>query len=196
MTDEPDATTPRTVQRPVDVPEEILLADGVTVEVRPIRPGDIDQLVRFHEHLSGLTVYRRFFSIHPHLGPEEATHFCTVDSVDRVALVALVSRQIVGVARMERIQPATTAEVAFVISDEFQHRGLGRVLARCLAVAARESGITDFVADVLPDNHPMLRLLPDAGFAVTASTRDGVTRLVCPIRLGEREKPWEAAGGL
>lgn len=55
MTDQPGAVTPRPVQQPVDVSEEISLADGVTVEVRPISPGDIDQLVRFHEHLSRLT---------------------------------------------------------------------------------------------------------------------------------------------
>ena len=77
--------------------------------------------------------------------------------------------------------PATTAEVAFVVADRFQHRGLGRVLALHLAAAASERGITELVADILPDNLPMLRLLPDAGFAVTVSLVGGIVRQACPV---------------
>jgi GNAT superfamily N-acetyltransferase len=162
-------------------PDKAVLADGTALEVRPIRPEDVAGLEKFHEGLSFQTVYRRFFGVHPHLSPGEAGHFCTVDSVDRFALVALVNGEIVGVARMERIEPASTAEVAFVVADKFQHRGLGRLLAQRLAAAARDRGVQQFVADTLPDNQPMLRLLPDAGFEVTVSMVDGVARLTCPI---------------
>ena len=137
--------------------------------------------MEFHGALSFQTVYRRFFGVHPHLSPGEAEHFCTVDSVHRFALVALVNGEIVGVARMERIEPASTAEVAFVVADKFQHRGLGRLLAHRLAAAGRDRGVQQFVADTLPDNQPMLRLLPDAGFDVTVAMVDGVARLTCPI---------------
>ncbi|MDQ6783437.1 MAG: GNAT family N-acetyltransferase [Actinomycetota bacterium] len=146
--------------------EGFVLADGTVVEVRPIRPGDVAGLVDFHEGLSFQTVYRRFFGVHPHLGAGEAEHFCTIDSLERFALVALVDGVIVGVARMERLAATPTAEVAFVIADRFQHRRLGCLLAQRLAVAARARGIQDFVAEVLADNRPMLRLLSDAGFAV------------------------------
>ncbi len=169
------------------VSERVSLTDGATVEVRPIDVGDVAALVEFHERLGFETVYRRFFGVHPHLGQEEARHFCTVDSVDRFALVALVGVRLVGVARMERIEPPTTAEVAFVVADELQHRGLGRILARRLAVAAAERGITEFVADTLSGNVPMLRLLPDAGFAVTTHMSEGVIRLACPIPPGPQE---------
>ncbi len=146
-----------------------VLGDGTMVRIRPIESGDVVALVEFHEGLSFGTVYRRFFGGHPHLGTHEAEHFCAADNVDRFALVAVADDAVVGVARMERVDPATTAEVAFVLADRFQHRGLGRVLALRLAAAASERGITELVADILPDNLPMLRLLPDAGFAVTVS---------------------------
>jgi RimJ/RimL family protein N-acetyltransferase len=162
-------------------PERAVLADGTALEIRPIRPDDVAGLERFHGRLSFDTVYRRFFGGHPHLSPGEAEHFCTVDSIDRFALVAVVNGQIVGVARMERIKPAPTAEVAFVVADNFQHRGLGRLLAQRLAAAGRERGVQQFVADTLPDNQPMLRLLPDAGFEVTVAMVDGVARITCPI---------------
>jgi RimJ/RimL family protein N-acetyltransferase len=162
-------------------PGKAVLADGTVLEVRAIRPDDAEGLVEFHGALSFQTVYRRFFGVHPHLSPGEAEHFCTVDSVHRFALVALVNGEIVGVARMERIEPASTAEVAFVVADKFQHRGLGRLLAQRLAAAARDRGVQQFVADTLPDNQPMLRLLPDAGFDVTVAMVDGVARLTCPI---------------
>jgi RimJ/RimL family protein N-acetyltransferase len=162
-------------------PDKAVLADGTALEVRAIRPDDTAALVDFHRGLSFETVYRRFFGVHPRLSPGEAEHFCTVDSVDRFALVAVVNGQIVGVARMERIEPASTAEVAFVVADKFQQRGLGRLLAHRLAAAGRERGVQQFVADTLPDNQPMLHLLSDAGFEVTVSMADGVARLTCPI---------------
>jgi RimJ/RimL family protein N-acetyltransferase len=166
-----------------------VLGDGTMVRIRPIESGDVVALVEFHEGLSFGTVYRRFFGVHPHLGTHEAEHFCAADNVDRFALVAVADDAVVGVARMERVDPATTAEVAFVLADRFQHRGLGRVLALRLAAAASERGITELVADILPDNLPMLRLLPDAGFAVTVSLVGGIVRQACPIPIQSGTAP-------
>jgi RimJ/RimL family protein N-acetyltransferase len=160
---------------------DAVLADGTVVGVRLISADDEAALAAFHDKLSAESVYRRFFGIHRHLSPTEVQHFCRVDNVDRLALVGVTDGEIVGVARMERIQPATTAEVAFVIADEIQHRGLGRIMAQRLAVVASALGITEFVADTLVDNRAMLHLLTAAGFAVTMSVDEGVARLVCPI---------------
>jgi RimJ/RimL family protein N-acetyltransferase len=161
--------------------ESAVLADGTVVELRPIRPDDVSLLVEFHEGLSVETAYRRFFAVHPHLGPGEAEHFCCVDSVDRFALVGVVEGKIVGVARMERLQPAATAEVAFVVADSYQHQGLGRILVQRLAAAARDRGVAEFVAETLADNQAMIRLLPAAGFEVKLCRRDGVVILTCAI---------------
>jgi RimJ/RimL family protein N-acetyltransferase len=164
-----------------DQGERVVLDDGTDVEVRPIEADDVPELVRFHDGLSFDTVYRRFFGVHPHLGRAEAEHFCVSDSVDRLALVALVGGDIVAVARLERLEPKSTAEVAFVVADRFQRHGLGRLLALRLAAAARSRGIDRFVADVLPDNQPMLHLLPDAGFAIGVALADGFVHLTCPL---------------
>jgi RimJ/RimL family protein N-acetyltransferase len=160
----------------------VLLPDGTPIVLRSIEPGDLPALVRFHEGLSPTTVYRRFFGFHPHLAALEAEHFCCVDGIDRFALVAIADDAIVGVGRLERIEPKT-AEVAFVVADRYQHRALGQFIARQLAEVARSLGIETFVADVLPGNTPMLHLLPDAGFAVERSASDGVVRLTCPLGL-------------
>ncbi len=159
----------------------VVLGDGVRVDIRPLAAADLEALVAFHEHLSAETVYRRFFGFHPHLSPAEAEHFCTLDYCDRFALGVFDGPTLVAVARLERIEPPTTGEVAFVVADSFQHRGLGQLLAvRLLAVAAA-LGITEAVAETLADNYPMIHLLPDAGFEVTMSASQGVTRIVCPL---------------
>lgn len=161
--------------------ELTVLADGTVVQLRPIRPDDVPLLVEFHEGLSVETAYRRFFAVHPHLGVGEAEHFCCVDSVERFALVGVVEGKIVGVARMERLEPAAIAEVAFVVADSYQHQGLGRILVQRLAAAARDRGVAKFVAETLADNQAMIRLLPAAGFEVKLCRSDGVVTLTCAI---------------
>ncbi|MDQ6783310.1 MAG: GNAT family N-acetyltransferase [Actinomycetota bacterium] len=175
------------------------LANGVTVTIRPIEADDFLALVAFHEHLSFETTYKRFFGVHPHLAPGEAEHFCAVDNHDRFALVATTDdAQLVGVARLERLDLPNIAEAAFVIADQFQRQGLGTVLARELAYAARQLSMTELVADTLADNQAMLRLFPAAGYPVTVKSRDGVARISCPVcqdplaRLAAHQPPGES----
>ena len=122
---------------------------GATVHVRPIRPDDAAQLVTFHQGLSSRSVYRRFFSVHPTLSDAEVERFTCVDYVDRLALVAEVDGQIVAVARYDRSPGSPEAEVAFVVADVFQHRGIATMMLELLAYAAWRSGITTFVASTL-----------------------------------------------
>ena len=142
----------------------MLLADGGTVHVRPISPDDADRLVEFHAGLSQQTVYFRFFTAKPTLSPPQVEHFTHVDHHDRVALVAALGERLVAVARYDRTPGADSAEVAFVVSDEHQGRGIGTALLEHLAAAARERGITRFVATTLPDNRQMLEVFRTAGF--------------------------------
>jgi len=142
----------------------VLLADGGTVHVRPISPDDADRLVEFHAGLSQQTVYFRFFTAKPTLSPPQVEHFTHVDHHDRVALVAALGERLVAVARYDRTPGADSAEVAFVVSDEHQGRGIGTALLEHLAAAARERGITRFVATTLPDNRQMLEVFRTAGF--------------------------------
>ncbi|MEN0129773.1 MAG: GNAT family N-acetyltransferase [Brevundimonas sp.] len=157
---------------------DVVLPDGTTTQIRPIRPDDADALQAFHVGQSERSTYLRFFAPLERLPPRDLERLVTVDHVDRVALVAVAAgldgaEQILGVARYDRIGP-DEAEVAFNVSDAHQGRGLGSVLLEHLAAAARERGVRRFVAEVLPQNGRMIGVFKDAGYAVRQRTEDGI----------------------
>src|SRR5438270_5869567 len=104
---------------------DAVLSDGGTVHLRPIRPDDGDRLVTFFHRWSAETVYRRFFTVRSDLTSTEVTRFVNVDYRDRVAIVAELSGEMVAVARYDRLPDTDEAEVAFVVEDAHQGRGLG-----------------------------------------------------------------------
>jgi len=165
---------------PPDYPQhweaDVILRDGRVCHIRPIRAEDHDALAAFHDGLSAETVYYRFFAPYPKLSERDLERFTRVDYVDRVALVAVAAGQIIGVGRYDRIDRAE-AEVAFVISDYHQGRGLGSILLEHIAAAARERGITRFVAEVLPTNRRMLATFEEAGYRPTQAMDEGVVKL-------------------
>jgi len=160
---------------------DVVLADGGTVFVRPILASDGPAIVALHARLSEETVYLRFFSALPTLSPALLERFTHVDYVDRLALVALLGEEIVAVARYDRIPGGDEAEVAFVVDDAHQGRGLGTLLLEHLAAAAKEAGIRRFVAETLPHNQRMLHVFRDAGWRTERSFSEGVVRVVFPI---------------
>ena len=164
---------------------DVVLRDGRPAHLRPIRPDDADRLRTFHLRLSPETIYRRFFAPYPELTDADVTRFTTVDHDDRVALVATVRGEIIGVGRYDRIDPRD-AEVAFTIRDDHQGRGLGSVLLEHLTAAARERGVRRFVAEVLPDNRRMLATFEEAGYKPHREYEDGVVRLEFDIEPSER----------
>jgi acetyl coenzyme A synthetase (ADP forming)-like protein len=107
--------------------------------------------------------------------------FTHVDHDARVALVAELGDRLVGVARYDRTANEREAEVAFVVADEHQGRGVGTVLLEHLAAAARERGITRFVAETLPSNRRMLDVFQAAGFAERTRYGDDVVHVELSI---------------
>lgn len=163
----------------------MVLRDGGTVHVRPIRPSDGPAIEALHGRLSARTIYFRFFSPLNTLSPKMLERFVNVDYVDRLALVAVLGEDIVAVGRYERLPSHSgsgdEAEVAFLVDDAQQGRGLGTVLLEQLAVYASAAGITRFVADTLPENARMLRVFHEAGFDDQRRFADGVVRVAFPI---------------
>ena len=151
---------------PVRWEADVVASDGGTVHLRPIRPEDAAALVELHDRLSEQTRYFRFFGPHPHLSARDVERFTVVDHDRRVAIVATLGDDLIGVARYETVREGV-AEVAFVIEDAHQGRGLGPLMLEHLAAAARERGIATFEAAVLPSNRRMLRVFHDAGYSAT-----------------------------
>jgi GNAT superfamily N-acetyltransferase len=156
------------------------LEDGTVVEVRPVRPSDANALGTFHLGLSSNSVRLRFFGAHPQLSPAEVERFTCVDYWNRLALLAVVEGRLIGVGRYDR-QGAAEAEVAFVVTDEYQHHGIGTRLLERLAEAARERGITSFFAQTLGENRRMLDVFFHSGYPVTTKSDGELVEVRFPI---------------
>ncbi len=161
---------------PVEWEADVVLRDGTVAHVRPICPADGDGIRRFHAAQSDESIYLRFFAPLRQLSDADVLRFTHVDYVDRVALVATMHEDIIGIGRYDRID-ARSAEVAFNISDHFQGKGIGSVLLEHLAAIAQEFGITRFTAEVLPQNRKMLSVFADAGYDVKRHIEDGVVEV-------------------
>jgi RimJ/RimL family protein N-acetyltransferase len=140
--------------------EEVRLAGGLAVQVRPIESGDKRLLAEGFERLSPETRYRRFFAPMERLSEQDLRYLTEVDHHDHEAMVALDpdSGQLVGVARYVRSEEPDEAEVAVVVGDPWHGNGVATALLERLAVRAREEGIDHFVALVLSDNEEVLGL--------------------------------------
>jgi acyl-CoA synthetase (NDP forming)/RimJ/RimL family protein N-acetyltransferase len=159
---------------------DVVLADGGTAHVRPIRPADADRLRAFYSRLSEESIYFRFFGPRPRLSDREVTWFTNVDYSDRVALIATIGTEMVAVIRYDRIDQGE-AEIAFLVEDAHQGRGVASVLLEHLAATAREHGIARFVADVLPANQKMMAVLRQAGYTAQSRFADGVVRMTLDL---------------
>ncbi len=160
---------------------DVLLKDGSTAHIRPIRPDDGPSVVAFHGRLSAESIRLRFFTPHPTLSEQEisrVTHLCGPDDL---ALVALRGTDIVAMAEYDRSPESEEAEVAFVVDDAYQGRGLSTILLERLAAEARRFGIRRFVAHTLWENRAMIGVLHDAGFAHRFSHDDAVVSVVLDI---------------
>lgn len=177
--------TPQPQPNPGNYPRQweadVVLSDGGTVHLRPIIPEDADQLVAFHSRLSDRTRYFRYFGPYPRMPQRDIERFSRVDYANRVALVALLGDDIIAVGRFDRLDQQDSAEVAFVVQDGHQGRGMGSILLEHLAAAARECGLGRFVAEVLAENSRMVRVFRDAGYQVKRAMEEGVVHLEFPL---------------
>jgi acetyltransferase len=153
--------------------------------VRPIRPDDKDALVAGLARLSSRSAYQRFLAPKPRLTTSELRYLTEVDFVDHYALVAVLAASpgiLVGVGRWVRDagMPAE-AEIAIVIADDLQGRGVGTRLGEALAVAARDRGIDRFTASMLSTNHAAHRLFAKISSRLQLTHQHGVDELVATL---------------
>ncbi len=157
---------------------DVLLRDGRTAHLRPISGDDAEALVAFYAQVSDQSKYYRFFAPMPRLSDRDVERFTHVDHQSRVAFVLTVADAILAVGRYDLIDEAEgRAEVAFLVQDEHQGRGMGQVLLEHLAQAARERGVKRFVAEVLPENRRMIQVFREQGYQVIGGWDEGVMHL-------------------
>ena len=169
---------------PSELAHEIVLADGARLVLRPIRSDDEPRLVALYDRLSLHTAYQRFFTVMRRLPPDWAHFLANVDYRRRLALVVEhgPATELIAVARYESTDEPGTAEIAFVIEDGWQNRGLGTLLLGELLAAAEARGLRRFRAYVLAGNRRMLDLLQRFTDVLERTTESGVTSLVCARR--------------
>lgn len=151
--------------------------------IREIRADDKHLLAAGHARLSEETQLRRFLGSKPKLTASDLRYLTEVDGVNHYAVVAVVGADIVGVARwVRRVDDPQTAEAAVVVGDHLQGKGLGKILARNLADAARSRGIRRITASMLSDNPPAMALMRVIGDRLTDGGHDhGVYELVAEL---------------
>ncbi|MFJ4541245.1 GNAT family N-acetyltransferase [Streptomyces tibetensis] len=178
-------TSPDRHEYPAHWEADVVLRDGGTARVRPITVDDADRLVSFYEQVSDESKYYRFFAPYPRLSAKDVHRFTHHDFVDRVGLAATVGGEFIATVRYDRIgadgtpasAPADEAEVAFLVQDAHQGRGVASALLEHIGAVARERGIRRFAAEVLPANTKMIKVFTDAGYTQKRSFEDGVVRL-------------------
>lgn len=154
----------------------IALRDGSQVELRPLERQDRQRLVRLFKRLSPETVYRRFLS--PIQEPSEGglDRLLDLDHREREAVAAVSGEEVIGVARYARTPGTGSADLAVVVEDAWQGRGLGRFLLERLAELARRRGIDRFTATIHSENRPAIRVLrrsfPAASFRLDGTEVD------------------------
>lgn len=173
---------------------DVVLRDGGTARIRPITTDDAERLVSFYEQVSDESKYYRFFAPYPRLSDRDVHRFTHHDYVDRVGLAVTSGGEFIGTVRFDRINdqgrpasaPADEAEVAFLVQDAHQGRGIASALLEHIAAVARERGIRRFAAEVLPANNKMIKVFRDAGYTQRRSFEDGSVHLTLDLEPTEK----------
>jgi RimJ/RimL family protein N-acetyltransferase len=167
---------------PAELEHEACLKDGTRVRVRPIRAADAPRLTALYGRLSAHTAYQRFFTVMRRLPPDWARQLATVDYRRRLALVAErpgeVEPELIGVGRYETPEGSDVPELAFVIEDGWQGKGLGTILLADILGAAAARGFHRFRAYVLAENRRMLHLLDRFTEVLESRTDHGVRAML------------------
>jgi RimJ/RimL family protein N-acetyltransferase len=160
------------------------LRNGAALQVRALLPGDRAEMLAAVGRFSSETLYRRFFAPKRSFSEREIEFFLNVDFTSHVALVAVLAdsgqQMIVGGARYVVSHPGC-AEVAFAIDDAHQKLGIATHMINHLIKLARAAGLEVFLAEVLPENVPMLKVFERCGLAMTTRSERGVVHVTLAL---------------
>ncbi|MGH7338886.1 MAG: GNAT family N-acetyltransferase [Candidatus Rokuibacteriota bacterium] len=160
------------------------LRDGRAIEIRALRPTDRDGLLAAFERTGEESRYRRFFAPKRTFSEKEIDFYLNVDFVGHVALVAVLEeggRPVIAGGGRYIVSEPGHAEVAFAVDDPHQGLGIATRLMRHLVAIARQAGLRELVAEVLPDNAPMLKVFERSGLAATTRHAGGIVHVTMPL---------------
>ncbi len=172
-------------------PEPVTLKDGTHIIIRPIRPDDAADLQEAFQRLSRESIYLRFLTVKKELTDEEAQTLSSVDYSARMAFVAICKENgrdiVVGVSRYALLDASKPemAESAVVVADEYQCRGIGKLLLRRLVGYARAKGIHSLSGNMQIGNNRMLALVRRSGLPHQTRFVDGIWEVTIDIRQPE-----------
>jgi RimJ/RimL family protein N-acetyltransferase/acyl CoA:acetate/3-ketoacid CoA transferase beta subunit len=176
------------------------LPDGSVALLRPIRATDEPELREMFYALSPETVYHRFFSLLPTMPHRQLQEWLRVDYEAQMVLVATVGipgdESIIAVARYDLDRRTNLAEVAFVVRDEYQGKGLGTMMLNALVEAAREHGIAGFTAVVQADNAAMMAVFHNAAPALESRLVDETYEITMRFDAVSTDAPREPASAV
>ena len=152
------------------------LLDGRLVSLRCLTPDDAKAALALHQHLSDHDRYFRFFTLNQ-VGLDQLVSEMTEPARRQCALGAFDANQLIGVANYVVSDDPTAADVGIVVAHEDHMRGVGTALLRHLAQIAETHGIRRFVADILAENHLMLKVFADLGWPCNRLTYGSIIHL-------------------
>ncbi len=156
------------------------LPDGCRIDIRALQQDDRAEFLAAVSRTSPESIYRRFFTVRSDFTEREVDYFLNIDFIDHVALVAVMDEAsrpvIVGGARYIVVDSGK-AEIAFVVIDQYQRRGIGAVLMRHLSGIARSAGLRELVADILTSNNAMLAVFEKSGLPIETTREHDVVHV-------------------
>mgnify|MGYP006420428599 FL=1 len=171
---------------PTDLACEKVFSGDITVRFRAIKPSDVDDMRRLFYRFSDKSVYYRYFSPIKTMPHAKMQEYVTIDYTKTMSIVGLMgdpgTGRIVAEARYVRLPDKPVADVAFVVDEDFQGKGIASFLFRTLKKIAKENGIREFKADVLATNKGMLKVFESASDAPIRAVMDsGIYELSIPL---------------
>jgi acyl-CoA hydrolase/GNAT superfamily N-acetyltransferase len=169
--------TPEEVAYPEELETTMTTKDGAELIIRPIRPTDEEMLSDMFYDLSDQTIINRFFSMLKSMPHRKLQQFCCIDYTGEMSLAAITDdgpkSKIVGLGSYH-LNPAThKAEIAFLVADAWQGKGIGTYMMRSLVKIAKARNIKGFTAEVLRDNLAMIALMHKSGVPTKSEIVDG-----------------------
>ncbi|MCL4536795.1 MAG: GNAT family N-acetyltransferase [Nitrospirae bacterium] len=159
---------------------------GLRIFLRPVRMSDEPMLKDFFYSLTDECIYHRFISTRRDMPHERLQKFVIIDYTKEMVILAVIEQEgkemIIGMGQYYIDENTHTAEVAFVVRDDYQGKGIGAELLSYLAYLAKKNGLHGFTAEVLIDNKPMLNLFERMGFVIERRAEAGVYELTMSFR--------------